>query len=928
MTTQSHLQTIPNILSQQRTNRPATQLVLPLDHDVVTLGMVGGKGANLMKLAHAGFPVPGGFLVTTAAYDEFVHANRLSETISHALRTTDFQDPDALTTTSEQIRTAFGAAAIPASLTEVIEQSYVQLNGAPVAVRSSATAEDLPDMSFAGQQDTYLNVLGTDALLEAVRDCWGSLWTARAIGYRHRNVIAHSDVSLSVVVQQMVQSEVSGVLFTANPLTGNRNETVIDATLGLGEALVSGLVEPDHYVVETGRNVIRSKNLGQKATVIRGKSGGGTVTTTADSATIDAPMMQALPDAQILALSALGERVAHFYDFPQDIEWAWADNQLYLLQSRPITSLYPVPPHQSTAGERERLEAYFSFGAVQGMLDPMTPLGRDAIATIFAGGAKLFGFRFNLENQPLIFTAGERLWVRMSELLYNRLAQRVLPKVLGVIEPTIGQAVSDVLAEPAFADGGRPRAKTVLRIVRFVASLLPTVIRSAIDPDGQRLQAQQRTTAMLAARSAQMAAATTLHERVKLFEEIVDSSFRYAVPTMIPRIAPGMMSMNRLIALADKHLGQNGGSSGQRKALEVARGLPHNVTTEMDLLLWRIAQTIRRDRASFTHLMAHDAPTLAEQYLIGELPPVAQDAVASFLQKYGIRGLAEIDFGRPRWRENPTQVMQIVQSYLRIEDEKQAPDAVFARGEVAAQAVIDDLAAAVHKGPFGALRAKQIYALAKRMRALAGLRELPKFTIMQLFGIVREGVLQSGKELVAAGVIRQADDLMFLHLHELRALAMGETQDWQRLIAERRECYAREKRRNQIPRLLLSDGRAFYEGIRHNGDQRDGVVTGSPVSPGVVEGIVHVVFDPHDAQLTPGEILVCPGTDPAWTPLFLAAGGLVMEVGGLMTHGSVVAREYGIPAVVGVHQATARLISGQRVRVDGSSGTIELLEAV
>jgi len=271
--------------------------------------------------------------------------------------------------------------------------------------------------------------------------------------------------------------------------------------------------------------------------------------------------------------------------------------------------------------------------------------------------------------------------------------------------------------------------------------------------------------------------------------------------------------------------------------------------------------------------------------------------------------------------------MQMLQSYLRIDDPSQAPDAVFARGEAAANAVIADLAAALRTGPLGWLKSKLVYMLAKRMRALAGLRETPKFIIIQLFGMVRAALLQSGQALVDAGTIDRADDLMFLHIPELRALAAGEQRAWKALIAERRATYDREKRRNQIPRVMVSDGRAFYEGMQQSGDEQEGVITGSPVSPGVVEGVVHVVFDPHDAQLAPGEILVCPGTDPAWTPLFLAAGGLVMEVGGLMTHGSVVAREYGIPAVVGVHQATTRLQTGQHIRVDGSSGTITLLDA-
>ena len=269
--------------------------------------------------------------------------------------------------------------------------------------------------------------------------------------------------------------------------------------------------------------------------------------------------------------------------------------------------------------------------------------------------------------------------------------------------------------------------------------------------------------------------------------------------------------------------------------------------------------------------------------------------------------------------------MQIVQSYLRIEDPNLAPDALFRRGDEVAQRVIAELAQAVRQQPNGALKAWLVRWLAQRMRALAGLREMPKFFLVQLLGIVRQALRQSGVELAQQGILAQADDIFFLHIDELKGLAAGYLIDWRALVAERRALYEREKLRRQVPRLLLSDGQAFYDGIKTATPTNDGVLTGMPVSPGVVEGTVHVVFDPHASQLAPGEILVCPGTDPAWTPLFMAAGGLVMEVGGLMTHGSVVAREYGIPAVVGVHEVTSRLKTGQRIRVDGSSGEVVVL---
>ncbi len=892
----------------------AAEAILALDAAGATLALVGGKGANLAKLARAGFPVPGGFLLTTQAYRAFVAANELDSSITSVLAQTKVDDPAALEQASQQIRQRFAQGSIPADLATAIQAAYVGLGSPPVAVRSSATAEDLPDMSFAGQQDTYLNIVGETGLLDAVIRCWSSLWTARAIGYRSRNQIAHSQVELSVVVQEMVQSEASGVLFTANPLTGKRTETVIDATLGLGEALVSGQVEPDHYVVETTSGRIVSKTLGAKALAIHGQRGGGTVTSNTDAAT-----QQALPDTVINEVAALGRRVAEFYGTPQDLEWGWTQGKLYLLQARPITSLFPVPPEVAA----DPLEVFFSFGAIQGMLDPMTPLGRDTIQGLAAGGARLFGFPVTLKTQQVGKSAGERLWVKTTPILHNRIGRALIQKALNVIEPSIGQALQQVLAETAFATGGLPTGDTVRRLARFFLPVAGRVVRILLRPEENRVTLQRQLDATIAQIASAASATTTLSARLALFESTLYQLVPLARRYLIPPVIGGLIMVNRLLALAQRVWDANG--EYQRRALEITRGLPHNVTTEMDLALWATAQQIQADPPALAELLNQDATVLAERYLAGSLPVSAQTAIGKFLQRYGMRGLAEIDFGRTRWRENPVQVMQMLQSYLRIEDANQAPDVVFRRGEAAAQAALDEMVAALQAQPGGAWQARMARWMAIRMRTLAGLRESPKFFIIQVFGILRQMLLASGAELVKAGKLVQAEDIVFLHLDELQALAADYAIDWPALVAERKALYAREKLRRQVPRLLLSDGRAFYEGVQNGVQSRNGLLTGSPVSPGVVEGKVRVVLDPHTSQLAPGEILVCPGTDPAWTPLFLAAGGLVMEVGGLMTHGSVVAREYGIPAVVGVHEVTTRLKTGQRIRVDGTRGEVLVL---
>jgi len=402
---------------------------------------------------------------------------------------------------------------------------------------------------------------------------------------------------------------------------------------------------------------------------------------------------------------------------------------------------------------------------------------------------------------------------------------------------------------------------------------------------------------------------------VTFMRERLSNVFQFLLPRFIPTFAPGIASLNLL----------NDFTSGDRAlTLEVTRALPQNVTTEMDLVLWKTATEIRADAQSTDVFRSTDASTLAQRYLSGDLPPVAQTAIGRFMEKYGMRGTGEIDFGQPRWREEPTAIMHTLQSYLNI-DEASSPDVLFRKGEQASSKAIEKIAALARKETGGWLKEKMARGAARRVRLLMGVRESPKFFAIRTMGIGRKALLEVGEEFAEAGAIERADDLVFLKIDELEALAKNETRDWKALIAERRATYERELRRRQVPRILVSDGRAFYEGLGSETDTAN-IITGSPVSPGVAEGNVHIIFDPSGAQLTPGEILVCPGTDPAWTPLFMAAGGLITEVGGMMTHGSVVAREYGIPAVVGVHEATTRLKTGQRIRIDGTAGKIVVLE--
>jgi rifampicin phosphotransferase len=912
---------------------PLSPWTLPLASERADLQTAGGKGASLSRLARAGFPVPDGFLVTAQAYRRFVMANNLAGVIAAALTHLEAGDAAALEQASQTIRSAFGAGKMPPEIRADLLAAYTKLqspplrfgdasqssiiNPLPVAVRSSATAEDLPELSFAGQQDTYLNVIGSEAVLGAVVNCWSSLWTGRAIGYRLRNRMAHADLALAVVVQVMVASRTAGVLFTANPLTGLLSETVIDAAFGLGEALVSGLVEPDHFVVDPFSGAIKSKTLGSKKMAAHPKAGGGV-----ESLPEDAAARQTLGEEEIRRLAALGRKVQAEYGFPQDIEWAFAGEQLYLLQSRPVTSLFPVPQVSF-----DPLIVWFSFGAVQGIVGPLTPLGQESIRRVVVGAAKLFGVKLEYDRVDLFVTAGERIWARVSDLIRNPLGNRIFGGFLGFIEPSVGQILRQLSADPRLGAGrGRLRPRTLLRLAGFFLPVAVNVLRVVLQPEKSRARFDAVLESYLA--SVDIPAGADRFEQLANFAAFMQAqgglaeALPFLLPRFLPVFAPAIAALNLIGRLVP---GEQAGDHGfSMLALEVTRALPGNVTTEMDLALWRAATAIRADAASRQAFSAADAPGLARRYLDGALPAAAQAAVQSFLERYGMRGVGEIDLGQPRWREDPVPVMQALQSHLQIEPAF-APDVQFAKGEQVAREAIEELATRVRRQPGGWLKEKLVRAAARRVRLLMGARESPKFFAVRAMDRVRRALLQSGEEFAAAGTIERPDDLVFLQVTELQALSRSEARDWKGLVARRRLAYERELRRRQVPRVLVSDGRAFYAGVGAGTDTGE-VLLGSPVSPGVVEGKVRVVLDPFQAQLSPGEILVCPGTDPAWTPLFMAAAGLVTEVGGMMTHGSVVAREYGIPAVVGVDQATLRLRTGQLIRLDGNSGYIVILE--
>lgn len=831
---------------------------------VVELGQVGagelesagGKAVNLGILLRAGFPVPDGFCVTTPAYRQVAQA-----------------DGDAASR-----RDAILATEVPADIERAIRAAYAELGtDVPVAVRSSATAEDLGFASFAGQQDTYLDVVGADAVLDAVRRCWASLWTDRAWSYRESNEVDQDTVALAVVVQRMVDAKAAGVLFTANPLTGRRNEAVIDAAPGLGEAVVSGSVNPDHFVVDTASGAIHERTL----------------------------VHDCLTDEQVRALAKLGGQVQSHYGTPQDTEWALdAEGKLWLTQARPITTLYPIPP-QRMDGSSPRI--YLCVSLAQGLVRPITPMGLAGFRLIATSAAELFGAEVDepLDGPPAYTEAGQRCFVDLTQAARSTVGRAIMPRVFGVMEARSAAVLRHLFEDPRFAVLTSSRRETGGRLARVALRRgVPLgVLAAVLAPRFAQFQVRRtsrRLDVLLAAASRSATGRLDFVERV----------LRSEVFPLIPRLMPGPAAGFLMLALAQKVLGK----AAQPGELQVVlRGLPHNVTTEMDLELWSLAQRIRADEAS-AEAFEQPAEIVAEGYRSGGLPKVAADGLADFFGKYGHRAVAEIDLGLPRWSEDPTHIIGVLVNYLRLTDPALAPDLQFKAGAAAAEAKIAELARRVSPLRGGIVR----FALG-RTRALAGLREAPKYVVVRILAAARRELRQVGAELVEAGRLDSPTDVFFLDLRQLRSPG-----NLRAIVAERRAEYSQELRRRRVPRLIQSDG--VEPETLAIPQAADGALLGSPASAGTVTAKARVILDPAGAQLEPGEILVAPSTDPGWTPLFLTAGGLVMEMGGANSHGAVVAREYGIPAVVGVPDATHRLATGDLITIDGAAGTVVKVE--
>ncbi|MEU4917961.1 rifamycin-inactivating phosphotransferase [Streptomyces parvus] len=865
-------------------------------------GLVGGKGAHLGALSRVdGVRVPDGFCVTTDAFRQVVAATPEVDVLLGRLAGVDPDDRQAVRAISAEVRRAVEEAGIPDDLAAEITAAVARSGeGSAYAVRSSATAEDLPTASFAGQQDTYLNIVGPAAVLRHVSRCWASLFTERAVTYRRRNGIDDRMVHMAVVVQRMVFPDASGVLFTADPVTGNRRTATVDAGFGLGEALVSGLVNPDVFRVRDGEVVARAIAVKERA--VHALPGGGTREVTVEPEQRERP---ALTDAQVVELVRLGRRIEARFGRPQDIEWCLTGDGFRIVQSRPITTLFPVPapvPLPEAAEGCRAPNVYVSVGHQQMMTDAMKPLGWSL---------------WQRTAMVPMHEAGGRLFVDVTPRLAPPASRAALLDVMGKGDPLVRDALETVLERAEFAlpvpdadlvgppAGGAPGASVT---GASVTEADPAVVAELVERSETSLAALERDIRTKSGPALFDFLADAFEEHKRVLSD----------PLSIRAIMAGMEATWWLNDKLGEWLGE------KNAADTLTLSAPGNITSEMGLDLLDVADAIRPHPEAVAFL--NDVDVQDDDFLdeLVKLPggSAAREAIETYLRRYGMRCVGEIDITRPRWSERPATLVPPILDNVR----NFGPGAAESRFEQGRQKALQaerDVLSRLRALPDGERKADETKRMIDQVRAFAGYREYPKYGIVCRSFLYKQALLAEAGRLVRDGVLAEREDVYYLTFQELEDVVRSRRVD-DRLIARRREEF-RSYETLTPPRVLTSDGDAVTGSYRRD-DVPAGALAGLAVSTGSVEGRARVILDLGDAELEEGDILVTRFTDPSWSPLFLGVAGLVTEVGGLMTHGAVIAREYGLPAVVGVDRATRLIRDGQRIRVHGTDGYVEILD--
>jgi pyruvate,water dikinase len=875
--------------------------------------LVGGKGANLGEMARAGLPVPPGFCIVADAYREF--AAPAQEALARILGATRMDDADDVETKSAQLRALLIAQPMPAEIAQQVCDAYhalgQQMGALPlrVAVRSSATAEDMPDASFAGQQDTYLNVQGAESLLESVKRCWTSLWSARAVTYRHKQGYPHEHVALAVVVQTMIESEVAGILFTANPVTQSREEMVLNASWGLGEAIVSGLVTPDTWVAQKGGGILERDIASKEAAVTYAPDGGIQQV----AVEVDKRAIPSLSDAQLQTLIALGEQVEAHYGRPMDVEWAYARGKFYMLQARPITTLWTAD-HRPQGTEKDA-KRYAIRDAQQGEYnrtmfveifpDPLSPAFLSVIVPLFRS---MLDFTF----ETLGFTPPRD--IPAIGVFYNQpyFHREYIEAALAPLSPNVRAALVTQIVNPF----GKHHVKLptelspaflgmVTRLLRFMTAFpkqLPGLLAA------YRVEIDKLCAAPIESMSDRAIVA-------RLRELVYDHASKLLNYDFL-MIALIGITYQILGSVLERYYGEG---TEQIRA-KLVSGVTGNVTMETNKKIWDLAQSAKASDAVREILRASSDLSVREKLRATGDGRIFLAELDAFLEQYGHREI-RMDILYPTWGEDPRPILQFIRGYLDV-DEEASPKRQQLRLAQEREKLAHEVSEHVQQDWAGRLAVAPLFQwVLKNTQAHTRERDTMHFELTRLFPPFRRCLLELGTRWQQQNLLAAAHDIFFLTLEEMETMA--ETPQAMQAIVQTRRAEFQENAKHTPP-PIVRDG-VGVEIARADGEIAEGQWMGIAASPGVVTGIVRVIHGPHEFEkLRRGEILVAPLTNPVWTPLFAIAGGVVTQVGGILSHGAIVAREYGIPAVMAVPDVTNLLRDGQCVTVDGNRGIVIL----
>ncbi|WP_249598603.1 phosphoenolpyruvate synthase [Peribacillus frigoritolerans] len=854
--------------------------------------VVGGKGVNLGECSRIdGILVPEGFCVTTEAFKRVIGENDELHQLLDQLAVQKVEERKRISEISRKIRDLIEGIEIDKGIEEDIDRCLLTFGFEHAyAVRSSATAEDLPFASFAGQQDTYLNIKGKDAILQHISKCWASLFTDRAVIYRMQNGFDHRKVYLSVVIQRMIFPQASGILFTADPVSSNRKVLSIDASFGLGEALVSGLVSADNYKVQEGRIV--EKKISAKKLAIYARKEGGTVEKEIEPGQ---QVLSTLSDEQVLGFERIGRRLEAHFGCPQDIEWCLVDDTFYIVQSRPITTLYPIPE----ANDQEN-HVYVSVGHQQMMTDAMKPLG----------------LSFWLLTTPApMRIAGGRLFVDVTHMVASPESRKMLVEAMGQHDPLMKDALINIIERGDFIKSV-PNDKQEQSSGKSNKSVPSADSRAQIENDPtivSDLIKRSQTSIEELKQNIQTKSGSELFdfilEDIQILKKILFDPQSSAV------FMAAIDASSWINEKMNKWLGE------KNAADTLSQSVPNNITSEMGLALMDVADVIRPYPKVIDYLQQVKDDNFMDELVKFDGGQETQDAIYDYLGKYGMRCAGEIDITKTRWSEKPTTLVPVILSNIK-NFEPNASNLKFEQGRQEALKKELEILDRLKQLPDGEQKAKETKRMISLIRNFIGYREYPKYGMVNRYFVYKQALLKEAEQLVQANVIHEKEDIFYLTFEELHEVVRTNKLDYQ-MISKRKDEY-RLYEKLTPPRVITSDGEIIVGEYKRDNLMAEAIV-GLPVSSGMIEGRARVILNMEDADLEDGDILVTTFTDPSWTPLFVSIKGLVTEVGGLMTHGAVIAREYGLPAVVGVVNATKLIKDGQRIRVNGTEGYIEIL---